>query len=93
MINQRNKIQTITIPCDCWNETIEIDNWDDEHDHFLINFRVSSFSSGQGVLWILKQRIRFAWLALRKGNYIHQEIALTRNKMEELRDNINEILQ
>lgn len=92
MINQRDGIKTISIPCDCWTETIEIEKWDDEHDDFLICFKVRSFSSGQRVLWILKERMRLAWLALRKGNYIHQEISLTRDKMVELRDNINEIL-
>ena len=89
MIYQRDKIKTISIPCDCWTETIEIDKWDDD---FLINFKVDSFSSGQSVLWIIKRRLQLAWLALRKGNYVHQEISLTRDKMVELRDNINEML-
>jgi len=92
MINQRDKIKTISIPCDCWTETIEIEKWDDEYDDFIISFKINSFSSGQSILWIIKQRIQFAWLALRKGNYIHQEISLTRDKMEEFRDNISEIL-
>ena len=92
MIYKRDKVQTISIPCDCWTETVEINKWDDEHDDFLINFKVDSFSSRQSVLWIFKRRLQLAWLAIRKGNYIHQEISLTRDKMVELRDNINEML-
>jgi hypothetical protein len=92
VIYKRNKVTTISIPCDCWTETIEIEKWDDDHDDFFINFKVNSFSSGQSVRWIIKRRLQLAWLALRKGNYIHQEISLTRDKMIELRDNINEIL-
>lgn len=92
MINQRDGIKTISIPCDCYTETIEIEKWDDNHDDYNISFKVDSFSSGQSVLWIINRRLQLAWLALRKGNYIHQEISLTRDKMIELRDNINEIL-
>lgn len=93
MIIERKDYKTINIPCDCGTEVIEITKWDDEDDDYIINFMIDSFSAGQSIFYILKHRLQLAWLALRKGNYIHQEICLTKEKLTELRDNISEFLK
>lgn len=93
MITERDNIKTISIPCDCYTETIEIDRRNSDPDDFYITFKIDSFCSGQSVLRIIKKRLKLAWLALRKGNYIHQDIILSKDKMVELRNNIIEILR
>lgn len=80
----------IIVECNaCCPDTMEIVKVDygDERDYY-INFRIDSFYAGQSVIGIIKARLRLAWLAIRKGNYIHQEIITTREALMELRDGL-----
>lgn len=95
MIYQSDKTtKLITIRCDCGNEIIELMrcDWGDETD-YIINFYVSTFSAGQGIFNTLKCRLKMAWLALRKGSYIHEEIIANRKKLEELQVDLVELLK
>ena len=85
-------IYEIQIPCDCHVEIITIQKFDDEYDYYYMSFLASTFYNCQRIRNVIWERIKFAWLVLRKGNYIHQEITLNRSKIMELRDNLNTIL-
>ena len=75
------------------SETMEIvrQDWGDETDYF-IQFRVDSFYAGQSLWLIFKERLRLAWLAVRKGNYIHQEILTNEKNLLRLRDELIQML-
>ena len=83
----------IQIPCGCHTEKIIIHKFDDLEDYYYLEFWVTSFYSTQSLWRVLKDRIKMAWRALLKGNYIHQEITLDEQKIIELRDNLTELLQ
>jgi len=94
---EEENICRIRIPCDAnCDEEMEITKltWKDinEDPDYLISFRIDSFYAGQSILGIIKRRLQLAWLALRKGNYYHQEIIVTEKELKELRDNLNKIL-
>ena len=93
MLNKADSIFEIQIPCDCHTEGIVIRKWDDMEDYYYLEFWAHTYYSGQGLWWTFKQRVKFAWQALRKGNYIHQEIILNRNKITELRDDLTKLLE
>ena len=75
------------------SETMEIvrQDWSDEIGYF-IRFRVDSFYAGQSLWGIFKERLRLAWLAVRKGNYIHQEILTNRENLLRLWDELTQML-
>lgn len=74
----------IKIPCDCHTEEIRIEQFDKCDDLYYMSFWACTFYSGQIGLGSIWARIKMAWLALRRGNYIHQEIVLTRGSLLEL---------
>ena len=90
---ERMNEKIITVQCEgnC-SETMEIKkvNWGDEIDYY-IEFRTSTFYCGQSAWGIIKERIQFAWLALTKGNYIHQEILTNKQSLEMLRDELTKM--
>ena len=86
--------QAIVIQCEgnCL-ETMEFKkiDWGDGIEYY-IEFRTSTFYAGQSVIGIIKERLKFAWQAIRKGNYIHQEILTSTKALEMLRDKLTEML-
>ena len=86
----------IIIPLKCegnCTEKMEIRtvDWGDELDIY-ISFSVDTFYAGQSIIGILKERIKLAWLAIRKGNYIHNEILTNTKAMSELNGKLSEML-
>jgi hypothetical protein len=84
-----------TIPCECGCVELEIKkhDWrDGDEPLYMIEFKVSAFYAGQSLIHIIKQRLKFAWLALRKGNYYFQDIVANKELLAELRDNLTEFL-
>jgi hypothetical protein len=95
LILQRNETsKTILIPCECWTESVEITraDWNDGTDYY-IHFKVDCFAAGQGIFAVLKNRLKFAWQALRKGTYIHEEIIVTRQSLQEIQSGIDELIK
>lgn len=66
-------------------------DWGDELD-ICISFSIDTFYAGQSVIGILKERIKLAWLAIRKGNYVHNEILTNIKAMSELNGKLSEML-
>jgi len=89
----KKKKVKVEIECDCGCQSIVVHelDWGGRKD-FSICFYVCAFYSGQSVIRILKERIKMAWLALRKGNYVHNEIITNKEALTRLRDGLNEIL-
>jgi len=83
----------ITIPCDCGTEKICINTYDDMEDYYCLSFYIDSFYACQSVWYVIKDRIKLAWKALRKGNFIFQEMILTSASIKELRDDLNTLLE
>lgn len=73
--------------------TIQTLDWGDDNIDIYISFSIDSFYAGQSVIGILKERIKLAWLALRKGNYIHNEILTNTRAMSELNVKLSEMLE
>ena len=95
MIHKEEGTWEIEIPCDCHMEKMVIHKFDDDEDdwdYYYLSFWVDSFYN-QSILWWFWDRVKMAWEAIRKGNYIHQEITLNKKKIIELRDNLNEIIK
>jgi len=94
IMKRKEDIRTILIPCECSNELMEITraDWDTDTDYY-IHFKSDCFSSGQGIFRNLTKRIKFAWEALMKGSYVHEEIIVTRESLEEMRKDIEELLK
>jgi hypothetical protein len=92
MFNKVDNEFQIQIPCECNTEKIVISKFDDLEDYYYLSFWVDSFYSGQCLYWIWKERIKMAWKALRKGNFIFQEMTLDLKKIIELRDDLNTLI-
>jgi len=94
MINKMKDPATteIIIPCHCRTERIIISKFDDEWDTYYFSFYIDSFYAGQSIWHIFIERLKLAWLALRKGNYIHQEVILDLDSMLELKDGLGKLL-
>ena len=87
MIN--NDIKVI-IPCECHTEELRFEELNMGDDRATLSIWVCSFYACQeGTLW---RRLKFAWWALTKGYYRHNEMALTTDNLKALRDGINEVL-
>lgn len=88
---------TIRVPCDAiCTEEIDLTRtkWLDDVDYYYyMSFRTCTFYGAQSVIEIIKARIRFAWQAIRKGNYIHQEIILNKESLKDMRDMIDKMLE
>ena len=87
----------ITIPLTCEGNcsekmVIRTVDWGDDID-IEIFFRADTFYAGQSIVRILKARLKLAWLALRKGNYIHNEILTNTKAMSELNGKLSEMLE
>ena len=91
-MNCKTKLRVIVECNACCPDTMEIVRADygDGNDYY-IQFRIDSFYAGQSVTGIIKERLRLAWLAIRKGNYIHQEIITTKEALMELRNGLIEM--
>lgn len=86
------KSHSIIIPCDCHTEKLVISKFDDDCNLYFLSFYINSFYAGQSIIYILIDRIKLAWRALTKGNFVFQEMSMDKRKLLELRDNINEII-
>jgi len=91
--NSRVRSIEVLVPCDCHTEKISISRFEDDLDLYFISFYVDSFYACQSIRFVIKERIKMAWRALWKGNFIHQEVALNKQKIEELRDGLSEIVK
>jgi hypothetical protein len=88
--------QEITIPLKCegnCTEKMEIKSvdWGNETD-FYVTFSIDTFYVGQSIFGVIKERIKLAWLAIRKGNYIHNEILTSAKALSELNGKLSEML-
>jgi hypothetical protein len=92
MLNKVDGTWEIEIPCGCNTEKIVINKFDDNYDEYWIGFYVDSFYN-QSLTHIFIDRLKMAWEALLKGNYIHQEMLLSGDKIKELRDNLNKVIR
>lgn len=94
MYYSKEDLSKIRISCDCGEIDMEIikTTWQEDVVDYYLDFRISSFYSGQSVIGIIKQRIKLAWLALRKGNYYFQSMEVKEDTLKELRDNLNKLL-
>ena len=88
----RLKTTAIEVACDCHTEKLVISRFDDELDLYFLSFYVDQFYSCQRVRTVIWDRIKMAWKALRKGNFIFHEMSFDKAKLIELRDNINEVI-
>lgn len=95
MINKMENPATteIIIPCNCRTERIVISKFDDDWDAYYFSFYIDSFYAGQSIWRIFIERLKLAWLALRKGNYIHQDLTLDLNLMLELKEDLEKLLE
>jgi hypothetical protein len=71
---------------------IQTIDWGDDMD-ICISFSADTFYAGQSIVGILKERLKLAWLALRKGNYIHNEILTNTRAMSELNGKLSQMLR
>jgi len=94
MYKKKEDLSKIRISCDCGEIDMEIieATWNDNSKDYYIDFKISSFYSGQSVIGIIKERIKLAWLALRKGNYYFQSMEVKKDTLLELKNNLNELL-
>jgi hypothetical protein len=94
-LKKKREKMSIIVQCEgnC-SETMEfkILDWGDDID-YCIEFRASTFYAGQSIVGIMRERIKFAWEAIRKGNYIHNEILTNKRSLELLRDKLTDILE
>lgn len=83
------------VKCNCVGhcQTIELKKYDYNNGEvdYAIDFRVSIFSSGN-ILSIIQRRLKLAWLAIRKGNYIHNDICIDRYGLYKLHKDLTEYL-
>ena len=95
MDTNNEEIRTIRCECDCFTEELRITKdyeFDFSEPIYYVDFRVDSFCVGQSIFWIMKQRLKLAWLAIRKGNYIHQDLVLKEKNIIEFRDRLSELI-
>lgn len=82
----------IKIPYSCgeieW-ELMEMKFDHQEEPEYFFDFKISAFDAGQSIIGLIKERIKLAWLSLRKGNYYFQSMEIKKELLEQLRDDLN----
>lgn len=89
-------VLTKDIFSDSTMELVRIDWGEDAFEDritYYINFRTSLFYAGQGVISMIRDRIRFAWLALTKGNFYFHDIQTNRPALEKFNHELTNMLQ
>jgi hypothetical protein len=84
---------TIKTSCDCGEIEMEVTKWKDDSDLYFLDFKISAFYSGQSIIGIIKERIKLAWLSLRKGNYYFQNMEMNKEALKELKDDLNKMFK
>lgn len=88
--------EAIELRCDCNTrhrlEIVKYD-WDDGQTEYELGFVVSAYYCDQSLIGIIKTRLKFAWQALRKGNYLHNVIMTRKEALSEFNKKLTEMLE
>ena len=93
MIYENKKEKNILIKCDCGAEMIEISKLfeNESHMEYYITIWLMAFMTEQdGFFYKIKNRIKTAWNILTKGTHLVQDIVLSKEKFEELKNIIKD---
>ena len=96
MSENNKEIFKEVIPLSCegnCSEKMEIRIYGENEIDVWISFSADTFYAGQSILGILRERFKLAWLAIRKGNYIHNEIVTNIKALSELNGKLSETLE